>query len=92
MIAERDALSDRKWLGVVKADVLAQIERFKEIEALGKASKDTATNKITTQSARIAQALVTSGLGSSDRDELDEQSAPGRDGAHLVATITIPIE
>src|SRR5262249_22144085 len=62
LIAERDSLDDRKWLGVVKADVLAQIERLKAIEAIEKASRDTATNKITTQSARIAQALVTNRL------------------------------
>jgi energy-coupling factor transporter ATP-binding protein EcfA2 len=62
LIGERDSLADRKWLGVVKADVLAQIERLKAIEALEKASKDTTTNKITTQSARIAQALVTNRL------------------------------
>ncbi|WP_456680874.1 AAA family ATPase [Bradyrhizobium sp. USDA 3311] len=62
LIAERDGLTDRKWLGVVKADVLAQIERLKAIEAIEKANKDTATNKITTQSARIAQALVTNRL------------------------------
>lgn len=62
LVAERDGLADRKWLGVVKADVLAQIERAKGVEALEKAGKDTATNKITTQSARIAQALVTNRL------------------------------
>ncbi len=62
LIAERDGLADRKWLGVVKADVLAQIDRLKVIEGVEKASKDTATNKITTQSARIAQALVTNRL------------------------------
>lgn len=62
LVAERDGLGDRKWLGVVKADVLAQIERTKAIEALEKAGKDTTTNKITTQSARIAQALVTNRL------------------------------
>ena len=62
LVAERDGLADRKWLGGVKADVLAQIERAKAVEALEKASKDTATNKITTQSARIAQALVTNRL------------------------------
>src|SRR5258708_16013208 len=28
LVAERDALADRKWLRVVKADVLTQIERF----------------------------------------------------------------
>ena len=47
---------------MVKADVLAQIDRLKVIEGVEKASKDTATNKITTQSARIAQALVTNRL------------------------------
>lgn len=62
LVTERDSLADRKWLGVVKADVLAHTERLKEIEALAKASKDTATNKITTQSTRIAQALVTNRL------------------------------
>lgn len=62
LVAERDGLADRKWLGGVKADLLAQIERAKAVEALEKASKDTATNKITTQSARIAQALVTNRL------------------------------
>ncbi|MCL8484371.1 MULTISPECIES: AAA family ATPase [Bradyrhizobium] len=62
LVAERDGLADRKWLGVVKADVLAQIDRLKAVEAIEKASKDTATNKITTQSAHIAQALVTNRL------------------------------
>lgn len=64
LVSERYSLTDRKWLGVVKVDVLAHIERLKDIEALGKASKDTATNKITTQSTRIAQALVTNRLRS----------------------------
>jgi energy-coupling factor transporter ATP-binding protein EcfA2 len=77
MIAERDALADRKWLGVVKADVLAQIERLKEIETLGKASKDTATNKITTQSARIAQALVTNRLRGRFAIEVDKLGVAG---------------
>ncbi|MGH7089762.1 MAG: AAA family ATPase, partial [Stellaceae bacterium] len=77
MIAERDALADRKWLGVVKADVHAQIERLKEIEALGKAGKDTATNKITTQSARIAQALVTNRLRGRFAIEVDKLGVAG---------------
>jgi hypothetical protein len=62
LITERDGLADRKWLGVVKGDVLAQMERLKTIETLEKASKDTATNKITTQSGRLAQALITNRL------------------------------
>jgi hypothetical protein len=77
LIAERDGLTDRKWLGVVKADVLAQIERHKAIEAIEKASKDTATNKITTQSARIAQALVTNRLRGRFAVEVDKLGVAG---------------
>lgn len=77
LIAERDGLADRKWLGVVKADVLAQIERLKAIEAIEKASKDTATNKITTQSARIAQALVTNRLRGRFAIEVDKLGVAG---------------
>lgn len=77
LIAERDGLADRKWLGVVKADVLAQIERLKATEAIEKASKDTATNKITTQSARIAQALVTNRLRASFAKEVDKLGVAG---------------
>jgi hypothetical protein len=77
LVAERDDLADRKWLGVVKADVLTQIERFKAIEALEKASKDTATNKITTQSGRIAQALVTNRLRGRFAIEVDKLGVAG---------------
>lgn len=77
LVAERDGLADRKWLGVVKADVLAQIDRLKVIEAVEKASKDTATNKITTQSARIAQALVTNRLRGRFAIEVDKLGVAG---------------
>jgi energy-coupling factor transporter ATP-binding protein EcfA2 len=77
LIAERDSLADRKWLGVVKADVLAQIDRLKTTEATEKASKDTATNKITTQSARIAQALVTNRLRGRFAIEVDKLGVAG---------------
>jgi energy-coupling factor transporter ATP-binding protein EcfA2 len=77
LIAERDGLADRKWLGVVKSDVLAQIDRLKTIEATEKASKDTATNKITTQSARIAQALVTNRLRGRFAIEVDKLGVAG---------------
>ncbi|WP_430648721.1 AAA family ATPase, partial [Bradyrhizobium neotropicale] len=77
LITERDGLTDRKWLGVVKADVLAQIDRLKAIEATEKASKDTATNKITTQSARIAQALVTNRLRGQFAIEADKLGVAG---------------
>jgi energy-coupling factor transporter ATP-binding protein EcfA2 len=77
LVAERDGLADRKWLSVVKADVLTQIERFKAIEALERASKDTATNKITTQSGRIAQALVTNRLRGRFAIEVDKLGVAG---------------
>jgi energy-coupling factor transporter ATP-binding protein EcfA2 len=77
LIAERNGLADRKWLGVVKADVLAQIERLKAIETVEKAIKDTATNKITTQSARIAQALVTNRLRGRFAIEVDKLGVAG---------------
>ncbi|MGX9120960.1 AAA family ATPase [Mesorhizobium sp. BHbsci] len=77
LIAERDGLADRKWLGVVKADVLAQTERLKAIETIEKASKDTATNKITTQSARIAPALVTNRLRGRFAIEVDKLGVAG---------------
>lgn len=62
LIAERTELTDRQWLNGIKADVLAQIERLKQIKALETAQKDTATNRITTKSTEIAQALVTDAL------------------------------
>ncbi|TAY16695.1 hypothetical protein ELH91_07840 [Rhizobium leguminosarum] len=77
LVAERDGLADRKWLGVVQADVLAQITRLKAIEALEKASKDTTTNKITIQSARIAQALVTNRLRGRFAIEVDKLGVAG---------------
>jgi hypothetical protein len=62
LIAERDELADRKWLGTVKADVLAEIDRRKQIAALQTAIKDTATNRITSKSTEIAEILVTNAL------------------------------
>ena len=76
-IAERDDLTDRKWLAVVKADVLAQIDRLKVIETIARTSRDTATNKITTQSARIAQALVTNRLRGRFAIEMDKLGVAG---------------
>lgn len=77
LIAERDGLADRKWLGVVLPDVLAQITRLQTIETLEKAGRDTATNKITKQSARIAQALVTNRLRGRFAVEVDKLGVAG---------------
>lgn len=62
LIAERDELADRVWLEGMKADVLAEIGRRKEIATLETAAKDTATNRVTAKSTEIAQAVVTDAL------------------------------
>ena len=62
LLAEKAELADRQWLGGIKADVLAEIERLKQIARLEAAQRDTTTNRITTKSTEIAQALVTDAL------------------------------
>lgn len=62
LTTERTELADRQWLNGIKADVLAQIERLKKIEALETAQRETVTNRITAKSTEIAQALVTDAL------------------------------
>ncbi|HHY6930419.1 TPA: AAA family ATPase [Burkholderia ambifaria] len=62
LLAEKAELADRQWLGGIKADVLAEVERLGQIGGLEAAQRDTATNRITTKSTEIAQALVTDAL------------------------------
>lgn len=59
LLAEKSELADRQWLGGVKADVLAEIDRLKKIARLEAAQRDTATNRVTAKSTESAQALVT---------------------------------
>jgi energy-coupling factor transporter ATP-binding protein EcfA2 len=62
LLAERDELTAREWLAVVKDDVTAEIARRAEIAALQIALKDTATNRITNKSNEVAETLVTNAL------------------------------
>ncbi len=62
LIAEHEELADRQWLNGIKADVLAQIGRLKQVKALETAQRETVTNRITGKSTEIAQALVTDAL------------------------------
>jgi len=62
LIAERDELADRLWLKGLKSDVLADIQRRKEIDSLEAASKETVTNRVTAKSTEIAQQVVTDAL------------------------------
>ena len=77
LVAERDGLADRAWLALVKEDVLAQIKRLIAIDGLNKAAKETSTNKITTQSAKVAQALVTNRLRGRFAKEVDKLGVAG---------------
>ncbi|MFH1805222.1 MAG: AAA family ATPase [Pseudomonadota bacterium] len=62
LLTEKAELADRQWFGGIKADVLAEIERQKQIARLEAAQRDTATKRVTTKSTEIAQALVTDAL------------------------------
>lgn len=62
LLAERAELADRQWLAGIKADVLAEIGRLVQIARLEAAQRETATNRITSKSTEIAQALVTDAL------------------------------
>ena len=77
MIARRDELADRKWLGVVKDDVLAQITRLKAVVDLEKAQKTTATNRITALSTELAKTLVTKRLRAQFAQKIDKLGVAG---------------
>ncbi|WP_237442387.1 AAA family ATPase [Saccharibacter sp. 17.LH.SD] len=62
LIAEKAELADRQFLGGIKADVLKEIERRKQIALLEVAQRDTATNRITLKSTELARTLVTDTL------------------------------
>lgn len=62
LLAEKTELADRQWLGGNKADVLAEIDRIKQIAVLEGLLRETVTNRITTKSTEIAQVLVTDAL------------------------------
>jgi hypothetical protein len=56
---ERDELADRGWLADVKTEVLAQINRYKQVSALVACQKDTSTTQITTKNTELTKLLVT---------------------------------
>lgn len=62
LLAEKTELADRQWLGGIKADVLAEIDRQRKVGLLETAQQDTTTNRVTIKSTEIAQALVTDAL------------------------------
>lgn len=77
LIAEADELADRQWLSVVKDDLIAEIERRKQIAALQQALKSTITNSITAKSAELAEHLVTNTLRAQFTKEVDRLGVAG---------------
>ncbi len=55
-------LEDRKWLDIVKDDVIAQISRLKTISELRKLVNENKTTSITAKSSELAKYLVTDAL------------------------------
>ena len=73
LILEKKNLEDKKWLGIVKNDILAEIDRNKEIKRLEKLIKqETNTVKITQKSTEISEKLVTNALRAQFSKEIDE--------------------
>ncbi|MGA2441459.1 MAG: AAA family ATPase, partial [Tepidisphaeraceae bacterium] len=70
LAAERDELTDRKWLAGKKADVLAQIERYKLAAKLKACQDDCATYTITVKSGELHETHVTTAFCAAFNTEL----------------------
>lgn len=78
LAAEKAELEDKKWLGVVKSDVIAEIERKKKIDALNALIKqETVTTQITAKSTSISENLVTNALRAQFAQEVDKMKLAG---------------
>lgn len=59
LTSERDELAVREWLAGVKGEVLAQIERYKQVVIYEACQKNTATAQITIKNTELTKLLVT---------------------------------
>ena len=62
LISEYNELKDRERLGVIQADVEAQIDRLEEIEKIKKASKSAAKVSVTNKNKELSDKIVTNAL------------------------------
>ena len=62
LVQEHNELQDRRWLEVVKDDVIAEIGRIKERKKLRKLNNESKSTSITTKSTELAKSLVTDAL------------------------------
>lgn len=78
LIFEKTELVDKKWLSVVKTDVLAEIDRINTIDHLSKLiKKQTATAQITAKSTNISKSLVTNALIEQFTQEVNKMQLAG---------------
>lgn len=70
LVAEGAELGARDWLSGVKLDVLAQIEKYKEISKLELCRKDVTTAQITTKSSDLTKQFVTDAFQARFKAEL----------------------
>ncbi|MBU2956788.1 AAA family ATPase [Paracoccus sp. 1_MG-2023] len=75
--AELAGLQDRQWLTGVKDDVLAEIERAKDVGALNAALKDTKQNTITAKNTELSRALITERLRGRFAQEINHLDLAG---------------
>lgn len=71
LAAEKDELTDKKWLAAKKDEVKAQIERYKQAATLKKCQDDCTTNTITIKSGELHEAHVTAAFCKAFNDELE---------------------
>lgn len=74
---EKSELSDRVWLAGIKEDVVAEIERKKEIAKLTDLQRLTETASITRKSTDVSEALVTNALRARFSQEVDQMNLAG---------------
>lgn len=74
---ELQELIDRKWLAGIKEDVLAEIERKKELGKLRTALRDTVHTQITNKSSALSETLVTNRLRGRFAQEIDRMNIAG---------------
>lgn len=75
--AELTALKDQQWLAGVAEDVIAEIERRKQIDALENALKNTTSAAITKLNTTLSQGLITDRLRARFAQEINDLKLAG---------------
>ena len=74
---KQQELQDRKWLAGIKDDVLAEIDRKRELGRLRRALRDTLHTQISNKSSALSETLVTNRLRGRFAQEIDRMRIAG---------------